>query len=74
MKFVSFIIYINVDEEHSLMIHSLTASRFSLPEDPPLDVVSIVSHAAQEYLKTLIEKLGVIADHRLENFKVQILL
>ncbi|XP_074599810.1 transcription initiation factor TFIID subunit 4-like isoform X2 [Brevipalpus obovatus] len=33
------------------------------------DVVSLVSHAAQERLKTLVEKLGVIAEHRMENFR-----
>ncbi|KAI1309381.1 Transcription initiation factor TFIID subunit 4 [Halotydeus destructor] len=35
-------------------------------DEVPQDVVSIVSHAAQEYLKNLVEKLGVIAEHRLE--------
>lgn len=30
----------------------------------------MVSHAAQEYLKNLVEKLGVIAEHRLEMIKV----
>lgn len=67
MKFVSFHLF---SYDPLLTIVYFTASRFNLPEDAPLDVASIVSHAAQEYLKTLIEKLGVIADHRLENFKV----
>jgi len=39
-------------------------------EEVPSDVVSLVSHAAQERLKTLVEKLGIIANHRIENFKV----
>lgn len=47
-----------------------TARKFGL-DDVPSDVVSLVSHAAQERLKTLVEKLGVIAAHRMENFKVK---
>ena len=46
------------------------ASRFNLEDNTSLDVVSLVSHAAQERLKTLIERLGIIAEHRLENMKV----
>ncbi|XP_053204219.1 transcription initiation factor TFIID subunit 4B-like isoform X2 [Panonychus citri] len=38
-------------------------------DDVLSDVVSLVSHAAQERLKTLVEKLGIIAEHRMENFK-----
>lgn len=38
--------------------------------DCPQDVVSLISHAVQERLKSLVEKLGVIAEHRQENFKV----
>ncbi|UYV85152.1 Taf4 [Cordylochernes scorpioides] len=34
------------------------------------DVVGIISHATQEYLRNLIEKLAVIAEHRLENIKL----
>lgn len=34
------------------------------------DVLALVSHAAQERLKTLVEKLGIIAEHRIENLKV----
>lgn len=36
-------------------------------EEVPDDVVALVSHATQERLKTLIEKLSVIAEHRQEN-------
>merc|ERR1719317_684392 len=35
-------------------------------EDPPPDVINLVSHATQERLKTLLEKLSVIAEHRLD--------
>lgn len=34
------------------------------------DVASLVSHAVQEYLRTLMEELAIAASHRLENFKV----
>lgn len=40
-------------------------------EDVSQDVVALVSHAAQERLKTLVEKLGIIAEHRIENLKVK---
>ena len=45
------------------------ASKFGL-EEVSSDVIALVSHAAQEKLKTLVEKLGVIAEHRMENLKV----
>ncbi|RWS19297.1 transcription initiation factor TFII-D subunit 4B-like protein, partial [Leptotrombidium deliense] len=44
------------------------ASKFGL-EEVSSDVVSLVSHAAQERLKNLVEKLGTIAEHRIENIK-----
>lgn len=50
-------------------INAVAARKFNLDEASP-EVVSLISHAAQEYLKTLVEKLGVIAEHRLENLKV----
>lgn len=53
-----------------LIILNCIASKFGLEECPP-DVVSLVSHAVQERLKTLVEKLGVIAEHRQEQLKVQ---
>lgn len=46
-----------------------SAMKFGLEEASP-DVVSIVSHAVQERLKTLVEKLGMIAEHRQEQLKV----
>lgn len=50
-------------------INRIASTKYNL-DDTSLDVVSLVSHAAQERLKTLIERLGVIAEHRLENMKV----
>lgn len=38
--------------------------------DCSADVIALVSHAVQERLKTLVEKLGCIAEHRQEQFKV----
>merc|ERR1719273_910939 len=38
-------------------------------EAPPTEVVALVSHATQERLKTLLEKLSVVADHRLDIVK-----
>jgi len=38
-------------------------------EAPPPEVVALVSHATQERLKTLLEKLSVVAEHRLDIVK-----
>merc|ERR1719273_2029482 len=38
-------------------------------EAPPTEVVSLVSHATQERLKTLLEKLSVVSEHRLDIVK-----
>ena len=38
-------------------------------EAPPPEVVALVSHATQERLKTLLEKLSVVAEHRLDIIK-----
>lgn len=38
-------------------------------DDPSGDVAACISHAAQERLKNLIEKLAVISEHRLEIVK-----
>ncbi|KAK9499294.1 hypothetical protein O3M35_002350 [Rhynocoris fuscipes] len=35
-------------------------------DDPPFDVAALLSHATQERLKTLVEKLAVIAEHRID--------
>ena len=58
-----------------LSVHSLQErlKRISLShglEDVSMDVVALVSHAAEERLKTFVEKLGIIAEHRIENLKV----
>ncbi|XP_063239776.1 transcription initiation factor TFIID subunit 4 isoform X2 [Bacillus rossius redtenbacheri] len=45
------------------------SSKYGL-EDPPNEVAAIISHATQERLKNLVEKLGVIAEHRLDVLKV----
>ncbi|XP_054165319.1 transcription initiation factor TFIID subunit 4-like isoform X2 [Oppia nitens] len=44
------------------------ANKYGLDECSP-EVVSLVSHAVQERLKTLVEKLGAIAEHRQEQIK-----
>ncbi len=38
-------------------------------EEPPAEVIALVSHATQDRLKTLLEKLSVIAEHRLDIVK-----
>lgn len=49
------------------LMHKISqiASRHGL-DDPTSDVASLVSHATQERLKTLVEKLAVIAEHRID--------
>ena len=39
-------------------------------DEPNPEVASLISHAAQERLKNLIEKLAVIAEHRIDLNKV----
>lgn len=39
-------------------------------DEPSPEVTSCISHAVQERLKNLLEKLAVITEHRLENIKV----
>lgn len=39
-------------------------------EEPSTDVAACVSHAAQERIRNLMEKLAVITEHRLDNIKV----
>ena len=41
-------------------------------EEPGPDVVALVSHATQERLKTLLEQVAVIAEHRMEVVKVRL--
>lgn len=40
-------------------------------DEVSMDIIALVSHAAQERLKTLVEKLNIIAEHRIENLKVK---
>ena len=40
-------------------------------ESPSPDVINLVSHAAQERLKTLVSKLSVISEHRLDVIKTE---
>merc|ERR1719369_510685 len=40
-------------------------------EGPSNDVISLVSHATQDRLKTLVSKLSVIAEHRLDIIKTE---
>ena len=59
-----------------LSVHSLQErlKKISLShglDEVSMDVVALVSHAAEERLKTFIEKLGIIAEHRIENLKVR---
>lgn len=39
-------------------------------DEPPLDVAILISHATQEHLKNVAEKLSVIAEHRMDILKV----
>lgn len=38
--------------------------------DPSEEVVTLISHATQERLKDIVERLGVLAEHRTENLKL----
>lgn len=40
-------------------------------EDPSPEVIAMMSHATQDRLKTLIEKLSVIAEHRMDVIKLE---
>jgi len=50
----------------------LTAQRHGLQSSVNADVVRLVSHATQERLRTVLEKLSVISEHRQETFKVSV--
>lgn len=39
--------------------------------EPPPEVVALVSHATQDRLKTLLEKLSVVAEHRMDVIKLE---
>lgn len=49
-------------------IRAITAERGL--EEPSQDVAVLISHACQERLKNIVEKLAVIADHRIDVIKV----
>lgn len=46
------------------------ASKHEL-EEPNQEVAALISHAVQERLKNLVEKLAVIAEHRIDFIKVK---
>lgn len=39
-------------------------------DDPPFEVASLISHALQERLKNIIERLACIAEHRMDAIKI----
>ena len=41
-------------------------------EDVPQEVATLISHATQERLRNVLEKLATIAEHRLEIYKVAV--
>lgn len=51
---------------HLMQAHIKAVSAKHNLEEPPVEVASLLSHAVQERLKTLIEKLAVIAQHRID--------
>ncbi|CAL8102374.1 unnamed protein product [Orchesella dallaii] len=46
------------------------AAKYGLDETPSQDLTALLSHAVEERLKTLIEKLSVIAEHRMDVIKM----
>lgn len=40
-------------------------------EEPSSEVAALISHAAQERLRNIVEKLAVIAEHRIDLIKVR---
>lgn len=59
----------------SYFFNNNTVFSFSLAakhglDEPPPEVSAMISHATEERLKTLIEKLAVISEHRLDVIKV----
>jgi transcription initiation factor TFIID subunit 4 len=42
-------------------------------EEPSSDVAALISHACQERLKNILEKLAIIAEHRIDVIKVSII-
>lgn len=48
---------------------SFTAKRFGVTE-VPMEAVTFISHAAQSRLRTVIEKVSTVAQHRMDSCKV----
>lgn len=42
-------------------------------EEPNHEVAALISHATQERLKNLVEKLAVVAEHRIDFIKVNLI-
>lgn len=53
----------------TLVLVSPAARKYDITDVPP-EVAHVVSHAVQERLRTLLEKLSTIAEHRQEIYKV----
>ena len=51
------------------MNYVLVAAKYGI-EDVAPEVAAMISHATEERLKNLLEKLSVIAEHRLDVIKV----
>lgn len=51
------------------MCISLTAKKFGVT-DVPVEAVTFISHATQSRLRTMVEKISIIAQHRLDSCKV----
>lgn len=62
-------------DEPFLDMESLTARiahiacEHKFPE-PSREVATLISHATQEHLKTIVERLGILAEHRSENLRL----
>lgn len=55
-----------------ISVFSSSAKKFGVSEVPP-EVVNLVSHATQSRLRTLLEKVSTIAQHRTDGGKVRTL-
>jgi len=53
-----------------ITIYYFIASSHGL-EEPNQEVAALISHAVQERLKNLVEKLAVITEHRIDLIKVK---
>lgn len=63
------------DIAHFCWTDSACFLRFSVAhhglEEPSSEVAALISHAAQERLRNIVEKLAVIAEHRIDLIKVR---